>query len=55
VKLKAETKRLKNQVFYAKQSRDELRQRAKELEAENAALKEAALKKSGPGGGLSDR
>ena len=47
--LKADAKRLSNRVYDATHSRDRWRRRAEELEAENAALRTAALKKSGPG------
>jgi hypothetical protein len=54
--LKVETKRLKNRVADVTKSREqwraraaELAQRVQELEAQNAALQAAALKKDGPG------
>jgi predicted nuclease with TOPRIM domain len=51
--LKTEAKRLKNRVEDARRSREMWEQRAKKLEAENAALREqAALKKSGRGDGV---
>jgi hypothetical protein len=50
--LKALAKRLQNRAHDVTRSREMWRQRAEELEAENAALREqAALKKSGQRGG----
>jgi uncharacterized protein YlxW (UPF0749 family) len=48
--LKTQAKRLKNQVNDVTRSRQRWRRRAEDLEKENAALREAALKKDGVGG-----
>jgi predicted nuclease with TOPRIM domain len=54
--LKTEAKRLKNRVNDVTRSREMWEQRAKKLEAENAALREqAALKKSGRRDGVPAR
>jgi uncharacterized protein YlxW (UPF0749 family) len=51
--LKAEAKRLQNRVNDARRSREMWEERARKLEAQNAALREqAALKKSGGGVGV---
>jgi len=51
--LKTDAKRLQNRVNDVTRSRQTWRERVEELEKENAALREAALKKSGRGDGLS--
>ena len=54
--LKAQAKRLNNQVNDVRRSRESWRRRVGELEAENAALQEqAALKKGGAHDGLGER
>jgi len=61
-KLKVEAKRLQNRVNDVSKSREQwrdearqLRQRVRELEAQNTALQEQALKKDGPDAGRSGR
>ena len=53
--LKADAKRLKNQVNDVRHSREMWQGRVEELEKENAALRKAALKKSGQVDGLPAR
>ncbi len=50
--LKTDAKRLQNRVNDVTRSREMWRERVEELEKENAALREAALKKSGRSDGL---
>jgi predicted nuclease with TOPRIM domain len=50
--LKTDAKRLENRVNDVTRSREMWRERAEELEKENAALREAALKKSGRSDGV---
>lgn len=53
--LKIRAKRLQNRVNDVSRSREGWRKRVEELEAQNAVLREAALKKYGPGAAARDR